>query len=114
MSLEETLSKLESNTLFLGILFFIYIIAGDTILEKPKRLARYLKNTGGLRQLVIFSAAFLISQNFKHSLMIVLGYALLFDGLLDCDSSISILPADCIKFVKNDKKERNAGEIMPK
>jgi hypothetical protein len=114
MSLEETLSKLESNSLFLGILFFIYIIAGDTILEKPKRLVRYLKNTGGLRQLVIFSAAFLISQSFKHSLMIVLGYALLFDGLLDCDSSISILPADYIKFVKNDKKERNAGEIMPK
>lgn len=114
MSFEEILSKLETDTLFLGILFFIYVIAGDTILEKPKRLARYLKNNGGLRQLVIFSAAFLITQSFKHSLMIVLGYTLLFDGLLDCESSISILPADCIKFVKNDKRERAAIVVLPK
>ena len=103
MAVEETLVRLESDTLFLGILFFIYVIAGDIIFDKPKQVVKYFKNSSVVRHLVIFSSAFLITQNFKQSVLIWIGYTFLFDGLLDCNSKFSILPAECKKSINGEE-----------
>ena len=105
MTIEETLMELEKNSLFLGVLFFVYIIAGDIIFEKPKALTKYLKNNVAVRHLVVFSSAFLVTQNLKQSLILWVGYTIVFDGLLDCNSKFSVLPEDCKKFIKKQTGE---------
>lgn len=106
MNFEDKINTLENDTLFLGLVFFIYVIAGDVIFEKPRAVFGYLKNNPVIRNLVIFSSAFLITQNMKYALVLLIGYTVLFDGLLDCDSVISILPEKCKKHIKETKAKK--------
>jgi hypothetical protein len=77
------LTDVEENKIFIGLMFFVYILAGESVFKKSRDRIKDIQDYPVLRYSVIFGAAFIASKDIIVSAILTLVYIVMFDVLLD-------------------------------
>ena len=85
------LDELNDNKFFQGALFLLYIIGSKEVFEEPVKNLRHILKMPLIKYFVVFCAAFVVTKNIRESMIITLGYIVLFGYLLYPGSGVSLI-----------------------